>query len=79
MGAAAKWQSDIYLDTAGGRIRQDARAVWSAFLGYEIGRHWEVTVMGENLSDEKYLASLYWDQAFYAPPRNWTASVGLNF
>ena len=36
-------------------------------------------VMGENLSDEKYLASLYWDQAFYAPPRNWTASVGLNF
>ena len=79
VGAAAKWQSDIYLDTAGGKIRQDARAVWSAFLGYEIGRHWEVTVMGENLSDEKYLASLYWDQAFYAPPRNWTASVGLNF
>jgi outer membrane receptor for ferric coprogen and ferric-rhodotorulic acid len=79
LGAAVKWQDDIYLDTDAGTIRQDGRAVWSAFLGYEIGRHWELALSGDNLTDEKYLASLYWDQAFYAPPRNWSASVNLTF
>lgn len=79
LGGAVKWQDDIHLDTDAGVIREDSRAVWSVFASYEIARRYALALNVDNLTDEKYLASLYWDQAFYAAPRSVTASLRLDF
>ena len=44
---------------------------------YDIDKQWSVSANLNNVTDEKYIASLYWDQAYYAAPRN--ASVSLNW
>jgi outer membrane receptor for ferric coprogen and ferric-rhodotorulic acid len=79
LGGSVKWQDDIHLESGAGTIRQDARAVWSAFAGYAIAQHFEVALNLDNLTDEKYLTSLYWDQAFYAAPRSVTASFRVTY
>ena len=68
IGATVKWQDDTHLDTAGGVIRSDDHAVLSGYVGYAFLEKYEIAVNGYNLTDEKYLTSLYWDQSFYAPP-----------
>lgn len=78
LGALVKWQDDVYLDTELGEIRSDAHAVTSAFVSYEFLDRYQVRVNGYNLTDEKYLASLYWDQAFYAPPVNWSVTFSVD-
>jgi outer membrane receptor for ferric coprogen and ferric-rhodotorulic acid len=65
-----KWQDEIYLDTAGGRIGQSGYAVLAAHVRYQVSRRFELALNVNNLTDEKYLTSLYWDQAFYAAPRS---------
>jgi outer membrane receptor for ferric coprogen and ferric-rhodotorulic acid len=78
MGATVKWDDDVYLETDNGVIRSDAHAVVSAFVGYTFLERYDVRINGFNLTDEKYLASLYWDQAFYAPPVNWSVTFTVN-
>jgi outer membrane receptor for ferric coprogen and ferric-rhodotorulic acid len=77
MGATVKWDDDVHLDADNGVIRSDAHAVVSAFASYSFMERYEVRVNGFNLTDEKYLASLYWDQAFYAPPVNWSVTFSV--
>lgn len=77
-GATVKWDDDVHLDTDNGVIRSDAHAVVSAFASYSFLERYEVRVNGFNLTDEKYLASLYWDQAFYAPPASWSVTFTVN-
>ncbi|TXS94063.1 TonB-dependent receptor [Parahaliea maris] len=36
-------------------------------------------VNGNNLTDEKYIGSLYWDQGFYGAPRSFSASVNWSY
>ena len=79
LGLAVKWQDEIHLDAAAGEIRQDARDVWTMFASYAFADRYEISVQADNLTDEKYLTSLYWDQSFYAPPRNYTASFRVDF
>jgi outer membrane receptor for ferric coprogen and ferric-rhodotorulic acid len=70
VGGTVKWQDEIYLDTAGGRIGQSGYAVLAAHVRYQVSRRFELALNVNNLTDEKYLTSLYWDQAFYAAPRS---------
>ena len=79
LGGAIKWQDDIHLDTDAGVIREEARSVWSLFASYEFAKRYELALTVDNLTDEKYLASLYWDQAFYGAPRSVTATVRMGF
>lgn len=74
LGGSVEWQDDIHFDTGAGVIRQDARAVWSAFASYAFVQHFGVALNVDDLTDEKYLTRLYWDQSFYAAPRSVTAS-----
>ena len=78
-GALVKWQDDVSYSTDLGVIRSDAHAVVSGFVSYAFLDRYELQLNGYNLTDEKYLASLYWDQAFYAPPVNWSATLTVNF
>jgi outer membrane receptor for ferric coprogen and ferric-rhodotorulic acid len=79
VGSTVKWEDDVYVDNGFSVIRQDAHAVLSGFISYAFLDRYEVRLNGYNLTDEKYLASLYWDQAFYAPPINWSATVTVKF
>lgn len=77
VGGNLSWQSDTYRDTTDGEVRQSAYAVVGLMARYDIDRQWSVSANLNNLTDQKYIASLYWDQAYYAAPRN--ASLSLNW
>lgn len=83
VGASVNWQDDIHRDVdIGGRlarVEQDAYAVVNLMASYDIDPHWTVSANLNNLTDEKYLASLYWDQGYYAAPRNASMSVSWKY
>jgi outer membrane receptor for ferric coprogen and ferric-rhodotorulic acid len=82
LGANLRWQGDIWrdqgvTDTQGREIitRQAAYALIGLMARYEIDPHWSVSFNLNNLSDRKYINSLYWAQGFYGAPRNAKLSV----
>jgi outer membrane receptor for ferric coprogen and ferric-rhodotorulic acid len=77
LGADARWQNGIYqFDAAtGGTVVQGAYSILGAEVTYKLGQRVELTLRGDNLNGEKFLTSLYWNQAFYGEPRNYSASV----
>ncbi|MRD72655.1 TonB-dependent siderophore receptor [Rhodocyclus tenuis] len=77
VGGSLNWQSDTYRNTSLGEIRQKAYAVLNLMARYDIDKKWSVSANLNNVTNEKYIASLYWDQAYYAAPRN--ASIALNW
>lgn len=40
---------------------------------------WSATLNLDDLTDEKYLTSLYWEQGYYGEPRNASLTVGYRF
>lgn len=78
-GAIGRWQDDIHYDTGSGIIRQGDYAVVNAFARKRLTQRIDVTVNLNNLTNAKYLTSLYWDQAFYAAPRNVQASLRVRY
>src|SRR5690606_3448433 len=79
LGGALRWSSGMYLDTPLGRIRQPSFNVLSAYARYAVSDRLELALNVDNLTDEKYLTSLYWDQAFYAAPRSAAISARLRY
>lgn len=86
LGATARWQDDVYreqsLVLADGTpviTRQDAYTTLGLIAGYRFDSGWDATLNVENVTDEKVLASLYWEQGFYAPPRSMSLTVGYRF
>jgi outer-membrane receptor for ferric coprogen and ferric-rhodotorulic acid len=70
VGASVNWQSDIHTDVNNVRVRQDSYAVVNLTANYEIDKHWSAALNLYNVTDEKYLTSLYWTQSYYAAPRS---------
>lgn len=77
VGATVKWQDNTHIDTAGGVIGSDDHAILSGYVSYTFLEKYEVAVNGYNLTDEKYLTSLYWDQSFYAPGSSVAATLRM--
>lgn len=74
LGGQLRWQSKIERSDI---VRQKAYALLDLMASYDINQHWSATLNLRNVTDEKYLASLYWDQAFYGAPRS--ASLALDW
>ena len=66
-------------DGASTRIRQDGYALLGLMARYEFAPGWSATLNLDNLTDEKYLTSLYWGQGYYGAPRNYTLSLNWRF
>jgi outer membrane receptor for ferric coprogen and ferric-rhodotorulic acid len=86
LGATVRWQDDIHreqsLVLADGTpvmTRQDAYTTLGLMAGYRFDSGWDATLNVDNVTDEKVLASLYWEQGFYAPPRSVSLTVGYRF
>ncbi len=80
VGAGINWQDDIArIHAEGFRIEQAAYATVQVFASYDLSDQLNLSLNAANLTDEQYISSLYWDQGFYAPPRNFSASVTWNY
>lgn len=75
VGASLNWQDKV----SNGIAEQDAYAVVNLMASYDIDPNWSVSANLNNLTDEKYLTSLYWTQAYYAAPRNASMSVSWKY
>ena len=75
VGANLRWQDETRNSVA----QQDAYAVVGLMASYAIDEHWNVSANLDNLTDEKYLTSLYWTQGYYAAPRNASMTVSWNY
>jgi outer membrane receptor for ferric coprogen and ferric-rhodotorulic acid len=75
VGSRVSWQSGIE-NTTNSDIRQNAYAVVDLLTSYDIDSHWSTALNFNNVTDRKYLRSLYSQSASsYGAPRNLTASV----
>ncbi|WP_241093933.1 TonB-dependent siderophore receptor [Xanthomonas bonasiae] len=86
LGATLTWQSDIYrdqqaLDTSGNEIftRQDSYALLGLMAHYDFTPQFSATLNVYNVTDRKYINSLYWAQGYYGAPRNTSLSLNYKF
>lgn len=75
LGAAVKWQDEI----SSGSVRQGGYATVQLQAGYDLNEHVKLNLNVANLTNHKYLTSLYWTQAYYAAPRSVMGSVRVAF
>ncbi|WP_263260585.1 TonB-dependent siderophore receptor [Pseudomonas sp. RIT-PI-S] len=75
VGARVSWQSAIQNDSLS-YVRQNSYALLDLLTSYDIDDHWSTSLNLNNVTDRKYLLSLYSQTATnYGAPRNLTASV----
>ncbi|MCP8898126.1 TonB-dependent siderophore receptor [Gilvimarinus xylanilyticus] len=77
VGGSLKWQDDI--NTVGGAVTQESYTLVDLVLQYELTQQLTAAINLKNITDEKYLNSLYWDQAYYGAPRNVSASISWKY
>lgn len=80
LGLNGRWQSDIWTfdGTNGGIVRQDSYATLNAFAGWEITPNAHLRVNADNITDEKYIGSLY-QVGYYAAPANYSVTFRYKF
>ncbi|MCT8944678.1 TonB-dependent siderophore receptor [Shewanella putrefaciens] len=86
LGVNMRWQDDISREqgtvgagfaNAGDTIitRQDAYAIVDLMARYAFSENISLTFNANNVTDEKYINSLYWAQGFYGAPANYSATL----
>jgi outer membrane receptor for ferric coprogen and ferric-rhodotorulic acid len=85
VGANLRWQDEIHRSgeaaTSGPRageairIAQSSYALVNLMASYEFNKNLTGRLNLNNVTDKKYISSLYWSQGFYGPGRNITASL----
>ena len=78
VGMNLSWQDDIRRDQGGGiTTKQSAYALINLMARYDITDKISAAVNLDNVTNKKYLTSLYWSQGYYGAPRS--VSVSLNW
>lgn len=80
LGLGGRWQSETsYVDTAsGGPVRQDSYAVFNVFASWDVTDRVWLRVNADNITDEKYITSLY-NIGYYSAPREYSIATGYRF
>ncbi|TLF50619.1 TonB-dependent siderophore receptor [Halomonas urmiana] len=81
VGARLRWQDDIERDRDrdDGKTRQDAYALVDLMASYDFSDSLTGSLNVNNVTDEKYLTSLKWDQGFYGAPRHVMANLTWSY
>jgi outer membrane receptor for ferric coprogen and ferric-rhodotorulic acid len=80
VGGTLAWQSETSTDQEPGiRTVQASYATLGLMARYEIDKHLSLSLNLNNVTDKKYLSSLYWTQALYAAPRNGSATLSWTY
>ncbi len=76
VGSRVSWQGPVESDSDSA-VRQNAYALVDVMASYDIDQHWSTSLNLNNVTDRKYLLSLYESatSANFGAPRNLTASV----
>ena len=76
IGSRVQWQSHTEVDS-NSRVYQSAYALVDLMGSYDFDEHWSTSLNLNNVTDQKYLLSLYQaaGSTNYGAPRNLTASV----
>jgi outer membrane receptor for ferric coprogen and ferric-rhodotorulic acid len=76
VGTRLSWQGPVESDS-NSAVRQNAYALVDLMTSYDIDQHWSTSLNLNNVTDRKYLLSLYESatSANYGAPRNVTASL----
>ncbi|MCB1755923.1 MAG: TonB-dependent siderophore receptor [Gammaproteobacteria bacterium] len=80
LGVAGKWQDDISTvdDVTGTAIKQDAYVLLDGFVAYDISESASIKLNVKNITDEKYITSLY-QVGYYGAPRSAYISLDYKF
>ncbi|MFT4047522.1 MAG: TonB-dependent siderophore receptor [Solimonas sp.] len=79
-GVSGRWQSEVSNadNYTGYTVRQGGYAVLNAFAAWDFLPHASLQVNVKNITDEKYISSLY-SIGYYGAPRNYTVSLSWKF
>lgn len=77
VGGSVRWQSKT--QTSDESYTQDAYTLVDLMASYELNDNWTLSGKVNNLTDERYINSLYWTQGFYGEPRNASVTVTWNY
>lgn len=78
-GVSARWQDEVYFDSTFGRINQDGYSVLGAYARYAFNDSLNIALNMDNITDEKYLSSVKYEQSYYAQPLNYNLSVNWRY
>ena len=80
LGVGGRWQSEVFnIDTAsGGPVRQEGYTLLNAYASWNVNEQLWVRVNADNLTNEKYLTSLY-NVGYYAAPAQYKLAMGYRF
>lgn len=79
LGAQLRWQNAIRSAVDVGTYRQKGYAVLDLMAGIRVVDHVRASVNVRNVTNTRYLNSLMWGQAYYAPPRNILATLSVEY
>ncbi|MBI1182415.1 MAG: TonB-dependent siderophore receptor [Alphaproteobacteria bacterium] len=89
LGAQLRWQNAITYADAGVQdygivtgdviVKQKGYAVLDLMASLRLFDHVRASLNVRNVTDKKYLGSLMWGQAFYAPPRSAMVSLSVDY
>lgn len=80
VGGTLAWQSETSTDQGAGiRTVQPSYATLGLMARYQFDKHLSLSVNINNVNDKKHLTSLYWTQAYYAAPRNGSATLSWTY
>lgn len=77
LGAQLNWRSSIHSDDVA--VSEPGLLLVDLMARYQLSRQWSVSAQVNNLTDRKYLTSLYWTQSYYAAPRNYSVSLNWTY
>lgn len=76
VGGSLRWQAKSSVDQGSGiTTTQPSYAVLGLMARYQLGKNLSLSLNLNNVTDKKYLTSLYWTQSYYAAPRNGSATL----
>lgn len=76
LGVSIKWQDETSR-VDGAEVSQDSYEIVDLFANYDLSDNLSLGLNVKNVTDEKYLSSLYWAQSYYGAPT--TATVSLTW
>lgn len=79
LGAQLRWQNAIRTAVDVGTYRQRGYAVLDLMAGVRVVDHVRASINVRNVTNRRYLNSLMWGQAYYAPPRNVLATLSVEY
>lgn len=86
VGGSLRWQDRIVrdqlaVDTQGREIytTQGSYALLGVMARYDFDPSWSATLNLDNLTNRKYITSLYWAQGYYGAPTSWQLNVAYRF